>query len=79
MEDAVDFKKIGENIRIQRTSKGMNQQELGDVLGISNSGICSYEKGKSEIPLKYFFQLCDFFKKTPDELAGRKRKRNIFE
>ena len=70
MEDAVDFKKIGENIRILRTTKGMNQQELADVIGISNSSISQYENGKS-ITIINYIKICDFFEVTLDELAGR--------
>ena len=37
---------IGEKIRQARISKGMTQEELGKALGVQNSAIAKYEKGR---------------------------------
>ena len=37
---------IGDKIRIARINKGMTQEELGKALGVQNSAIAKYEKGR---------------------------------
>lgn len=37
---------IGEKIKSARLSKGMTQQELGDLLGVQKSAIAKYESGR---------------------------------
>ncbi len=60
---------IGRNIRLLRESRGVSQEELGDMLGITYQQIQKYEKGKSGlsaprlyamsqylyVPYEYFF------------------------
>ena len=37
---------IGEKIKSARLSKGMTQQELGELLGVQKSAIAKYESGR---------------------------------
>ena len=37
---------IGDKIRTARINKGMTQEELGKALGVQNSAIAKYEKGR---------------------------------
>lgn len=37
---------IGEKIRAARMSKGMTQEELGEILGVQKSAIAKYESGR---------------------------------
>lgn len=39
---------IGENIRFHRKEKGLTQEELGELLGISGVAVMRYEKGQRE-------------------------------
>lgn len=37
---------IGQRIKEARMSKGLTQQELGDIIGLQKSAIAKYEKGR---------------------------------
>ena len=37
---------IGQRIKEARISKGLTQQELGDIIGLQKSAIAKYEKGR---------------------------------
>lgn len=37
---------IGQKIKSARVSKGMTQQELGDIVGVQKSAIAKYENGR---------------------------------
>lgn len=37
---------IGEKIKTARLSKGMTQEELGEILGVQKSAIAKYENGR---------------------------------
>lgn len=37
---------VGEKIKAARLAKGMTQRELGEILGVQNSAIAKYEKGR---------------------------------
>ena len=36
---------IGKRIKDMRLEKGMSQQELGDMIGVTKVSICGYENG----------------------------------
>ena len=62
---------IGKRIRELRMEKGLSQQELGDLLGVSKVSICGYEKGLRIPTMENFLQLIDILELTPDYLLGR--------
>lgn len=39
--------RVGSIIRIGRTRKGLTQQEVGDLMGVSDATLCYYEKGQT--------------------------------
>lgn len=52
-----------------RESRGLQQKDIAKFLGISESSICLYEKGKREPPIEVLIKLADFFGCTLDELV----------
>lgn len=62
---------VGERIRMARKNKGLTQQELGDILGVSKVSICGYENGTRVPTLDNFVQLLDVLEVTPEYLLGR--------
>lgn len=63
---------FGDKLKALRTSKGMSQKELGDLIGISDRVVGYYEANdrfpKDEMVLK---KLADYFNITLDELLDR--------
>ena len=62
---------IGKRIRDMRIEKGLSQQELGDIIGVTKVSICGYENGTRTPSLETFALLADTFGTTSDYLLGR--------
>ena len=62
---------IGKRIKDMRLEKGMSQQELGDMIGVTKVSICGYENGTRTPSLETFCILADIFETTTDFLLGR--------
>ena len=62
---------IGKRIKDMRLEKGMSQQELGDMIGVTKVSICGYENGTRTPSLETFCMLADIFETTTDYLLGR--------
>ena len=45
---------IGNRLKKLRLSKGLNQQELGDLIGVTKVSICGYENGTRTPNLENF-------------------------
>lgn len=61
-------KAIADSIRQLRENRNMNQDELGEALGISGKTVSSWEIGRTEPNMGYVEQLADFFCVTTDRL-----------
>ena len=62
---------IGKRIKDMRLEKGMSQQELGDLIGVTKVSICGYENRTRTPSLDTFCILADIFETTTDYLLGR--------
>ena len=62
---------VGKRIRDMRLEKGMSQQELGDLIGVTKVSICGYENGTRTPSLETFCILAEIFETTTDYLLGR--------
>lgn len=62
---------IGNRIKEARKAKGLSQQQLGDILGVSKVSICGYETGTRIPTLENFLQLVEILDLTPDYILGR--------
>jgi transcriptional regulator with XRE-family HTH domain len=57
---------IGSRVRIRRTSRGMTQQDLSDLLGIDRDNLAAYEAGVERINAKILFQIARLLDVRPD-------------
>lgn len=62
---------IGKRIKDMRLKMGMNQQQLGDLLGVTKVSICGYENGTRTPGLDTFCKMADIFNTTTDYLLGK--------
>lgn len=61
---------MGSRIKTLRESKGLVQEQLGKIIGVSKSAVSQWEDGSTEnIRLKHFFGLCTYFAVDPLWLA----------
>ena len=61
---------IGENIKKLRLEKGITQEQLAEILNVSNAAVSKWERGGSFPDITLLFPLSDYFDVTVDELMG---------
>ena len=57
---------IGSRVRIKRTSRGMTQHELSELLNIDYDNLAAYEAGVERINAKLLFQIAKLLDVRPD-------------
>ncbi len=57
VQPAVDFVKIGQRIKAARIEKGLNQSELGELVGCSNNHMSHVEVGQTKVSLTMLMKL----------------------
>lgn len=62
---------IGKRLKDLRLKKGLSQQELGDLLGVTKVSVCGYENGTRTPSLETFILIAQIFNTTTDYLLGR--------
>lgn len=57
VQPTVDFTKIGQRIKDARLEKGLNQSELGELVGCSNNHMSHVEVGQTKVSLSMLMKL----------------------
>lgn len=57
MQPDIDFVRIGQRIKIARQEKGLNQAELGRLVGCSNNHMSHVEVGQTKVSLTMLLKL----------------------
>jgi len=63
------YEKLGENIREARRRQSMNQEELGEKLGLSRVSVVNIETGKQRLPIHVLGDITDILKVKMSELV----------
>jgi len=56
------YTKLGEKVKLLRNRRGLNQDDLAEVLGLSRSQISNLESGRRNLSVKQLEKLCEYFK-----------------
>lgn len=67
----LDLVKLGNNIRHLRTNKELSQENIADMIGVSQACITRYEKGLICISTSNLYKLSKEFKVSLSELCGK--------
>ena len=67
---------IAENIRLYRKQRGLTQEKLAEVLGVSVGAVYKWESKSSLPELRLIMEMADFFDISVDALLGYKMKDN---
>ena len=62
-------------IRDLREDSDLNQTQVAEYLGMSQTGYSKYETGENDIPTQVLIKLASFYKVTTDYLLGLSDKR----
>ena len=69
----MDQEKIGKFIKEERKNKKLSQEELGELLGVSNRSISKWETGVSLPDISFFKSLCEVLDISYNELLSGER------
>lgn len=59
-----------------RKEKGLSQNDVGNILGITSQAVGLYEKEKRDIPNEYLIKLATYFEVSTDYILGKSDIRN---
>lgn len=62
---------IGKRIKEERIKKGLSQQQLGEIIGVTKVSVCGYESGTRLPSLETFEMMAELFGTSTDYLLGR--------
>ena len=68
--------RIAENIRAYRKQRGLTQEQLSEVLGVSVGAVYKWESRSSLPELRLIMEMADFFEVSVDALLGYQMKDN---
>ncbi len=60
-----------QRLRDLREDKDMRQEDIANVLGISQTVYSRYERGYQTIPVLHLLTLADFYQTSTDYILGR--------
>ena len=55
------YSELGEKVKLIRKRRGLNQDDLAEVLELSRSQISNLESGRRNLSLKQLEKLCEYF------------------
>lgn len=58
------------NLKLLRQKKGLSQQQLAEIIGVSQQSVYKYEKQNVEPELSVLISMADFFETSVDYLIG---------
>lgn len=61
----------GDRIKEARLKRGLSQEQLGDLLGVTKVSVCGYETGTRTPTLDTFIKLIDILDINPNQLLNR--------
>lgn len=73
----MDNQKIGEFIKKKRKEKGLTQQALGDLVGVSFKAVSKWECGNSIPDISILKKVCEILEISIEELLNAKEKSKI--
>ncbi|MGW7406818.1 helix-turn-helix domain-containing protein [Streptomyces sp. NPDC054833] len=62
------YEAFGERVRKARAALGMNQQELGNAVGLNRTSISNIEKGRQRVALHMLFAFAAALRAEPESL-----------
>ena len=61
---------IGSRLKSLRSSRGITQSNLGEILGVTKASICCYEKGTRTPTIENLIDMVNYFDVSADYLLG---------
>lgn len=62
---------LNENLKMLRQNKGLSQEKLAEILGVSRQAVTKWESGQTTPSSGNLIALADLYKVSLDELLGK--------
>lgn len=59
---------VGENIKRLREARGLTQAQLGEIAGVTDKAVSTWESGKKDPRMGAIQRICDYFKISKSEI-----------
>ncbi len=73
-EETAFFKELGSRIAALRKDSGLTQTQLGEMIGVSQQQVVSFEKGRRKVPVSALPKLSKALAVVVEELIGIESK-----
>ena len=60
MDKVTLLKKFGKNVKIERIKKDLTQEQLAEIMNVSQNYIASIERGKANMSLVKIYELSNY-------------------
>ena len=60
MDKATLLKKFGKNVKIERIKKKLTQEQLAEIMNVSQNYIANIERGKANMSLVKIYELSNY-------------------
>ena len=60
MDKKILLKKFGKNVKIERIKKDLTQEQLAEIMGVSQNYVANIECGKANMSLAKILELANF-------------------
>ena len=64
----IDMESTGKRIKYWRKRRGMTQQDIAKIIGVTNMGVSRWERGENMPSLDHAMMLADLLKVSVEEL-----------
>lgn len=64
-------------LRDLREDADLNQTQVAQFLGMSQTGYSKYETGENDVPTRVLIQLADFYQVSVDYILGRTNRKEM--
>lgn len=70
---------VSNRLRDLREDADLNQTQVANLLGMSQTGYSKYETGENDIPTQVLIKLAQFYKTSVDYILGVSNQRNPYQ
>ncbi len=68
MDKEILLKKFGKNVKIERIKKDLTQEQLAEIMNVSQNYIANIERGKANMSLAKIYELSKFLNVNIEKL-----------
>ena len=70
MDKTTLLKKFGKNVKIERIKKDLTQEQLAEIMNVSQNYIANIERGKANMSLLKIYELSNFLEVKLENLVS---------